>query len=80
MLRNLTAPIFPFELPFVLLNPERRIGDFIAGTKLIKVDKSDPESILNEMKNTDFGQNSKLALTVPTFLFITWTILSWTSN
>jgi uncharacterized RDD family membrane protein YckC len=80
MLRNLTAPFFPFELPFVLLNPERRLGDFIAGTKLIKVDKSDPESILNEIKNTDLGQNSKLALTIPTLLFLTWTILSWTSN
>ena len=80
MLRNLTAPIFPFELPFVLLNPERRLGDFIAGTKLIKVEKSDPESILNEIGNTDLGHRSKLALTIPTILFITWTILSWTTN
>ena len=80
MLRNLTAPIFPFELPFVLLNPERRLGDFIAGTKLIKVEKSDPESILNEIRSTDLGHRSKLALTIPTILFITWTILSWTTN
>jgi uncharacterized RDD family membrane protein YckC len=80
MLRNLTVPIFPFELPFVLFNSERRLGDFIAGTKLIKVEKTDPESILNEIRNTDFGQDSKLALTIPTLLFITWIILSWTTN
>ena len=80
MLRNLTALIFPFELPFVLLNPERRLGDLIAGTKLIKVDKSDPESILDEIRNTDLEQKAKLALSIPTLLFITWTILSWTTN
>jgi uncharacterized RDD family membrane protein YckC len=80
MLRNLTAPIFPFELPFVLLNQERRLGDFIAGTKLVRVDKADPESILSEIANTDLGQKSKLALTIPTLLFITWTVWTWTAK
>ena len=79
LLRNLTAPILPFELPFVLLNQERRLGDFIAGTKLIRVEKTDPELILNEIEKTDFGQKTKLVLTIPTLIFILWII--WiTSN
>ncbi|MBY0435674.1 MAG: RDD family protein [Cyclobacteriaceae bacterium] len=74
MLRNLTIIIFPVELLLVLVNQERRLGDFIAGTKLIKVEKRDPESILAEIPNTDFGQRAKLALALSSLLFIVWTI------
>ena len=80
MLRNLTAPLIPFELPFALINPERRLGDFIAGTKLIKVDKTDPELILKEIESKGLGQSSKLALSIPTLLFIIWTIMVSTAE
>jgi uncharacterized RDD family membrane protein YckC len=75
MLRNLTAPLIPFELLLTIINPERRLGDFIAGTKLIKVDKTDPELILKEIESKGLGQSSKMALTIPTLLFIIWTIM-----
>lgn len=37
-LRNLTLIIWPVEAIFALVNNERRIGDFIAGTKLTTYD------------------------------------------
>ena len=75
MLRNLTAPLIPFELLFALINPERRLGDLVAGTKLIKVDRTNPELILQEIESKGMGQSSKLALIIPTLLFIIWTIM-----
>jgi len=54
MLRNITMIIWPIEALMILINPTRRLGDIIAGTKLIDKDKSDPETIL-----TDFNQISK---------------------
>lgn len=36
LVRNLTIVIWPVEAIFSLFNRERRIGDFIAGTKLIR--------------------------------------------
>ena len=39
-LRNITLFIWPIEVVFSLFSPQRRIGDFIAGTKVIKDDNS----------------------------------------
>lgn len=38
--RNITLIIWPIELVFSLFSPERRIGDFIAGTKVIQDDST----------------------------------------
>ena len=35
--RNTTLFIWPIEIIFILINPERRLGDLIAGTQLIKI-------------------------------------------
>jgi uncharacterized RDD family membrane protein YckC len=78
--RNLTAILFPIEFVFVLINRQRRLGDFIAGTRLVKVEKADPELILKEIENTDMGQKSKLPLTISIILFAIWTIWSWNAN
>ncbi len=32
--RNLILPIWVVEIPFILLNPQRRLGDFIANTRI----------------------------------------------
>lgn len=37
--RNLTVIIWPIEVIFVLISTERRLGDYIAGTKLVYFDK-----------------------------------------
>ncbi|MFK7969248.1 MAG: RDD family protein [Bacteroidia bacterium] len=34
LLRNITLPLWPIELIFVLINPKRRLGDKIAGTRI----------------------------------------------
>jgi len=43
MIRNLTAPLFLFEVLILWISPERRIGDFLAGTRLIIDQKQDLE-------------------------------------
>jgi len=40
MLRNSTLLIWPIEVIVALFSPSRRIGDYIAGTKLIEDDKT----------------------------------------
>lgn len=38
VLRNLTIPIWPIEVIFILINPKRRLGDYIAGTRIVTYD------------------------------------------
>ena len=40
VIRNLTIILWPIEVIFSVINVERRIGDYIAGTKVILDDKS----------------------------------------
>ena len=49
IIRNVTAPIWPVELVFVLINPKRRLGDLIAGTELTDRQPTNPESILDDI-------------------------------
>ena len=57
MTRNLTMIIWPLEGLITLFNPSRRLGDFIAGTKLIDSDKQDPETIMDEMQQLKTGKS-----------------------
>jgi hypothetical protein len=77
MLRNVTAPIWPLEVIFFLANPKRRLGDFIAGTSLVQVTPTDPESILEDFTSTTLDKDSLLTLV----LSIIWiTLLMWWFN
>jgi len=49
VVRNITLVLWPIEVIFSLFSPERRIGDYIAGTKVI----SDDKTLKTELK---FGQ------------------------
>ena len=42
LIRNLTIPVWPIEVLFVLINPKRRLGDYIAGTRIENYDNSRP--------------------------------------
>ncbi len=75
MLRNVTAPLWPIEAIFLLANPKRRLGDFIAGTSLIEVESSDPELILIEIKNTKFDKEAKLSLFISTIWIIVFVLI-----
>jgi uncharacterized RDD family membrane protein YckC len=75
MLRNITMPIWPLEGLFVLINPKRRLGDFIAGTKIIDTFESDPELILIEISKTKFNRLTILTLTGSVLVSIIYLII-----
>ena len=51
--RNLTICVaWPLEVIVGLINPERRIGDFLVNTKVIKSEKEKFKSIWTDLKNT----------------------------
>lgn len=75
MLRNVTAPLWPIEVIFILTYPKRRLGDFIAGTALIDVPASDPELILNEFKSVTFDIQTRLTLLLSVIWIVTLMIL-----
>jgi hypothetical protein len=74
--RNITGVILPIEFIMISINPQRRLGDFIAGTKLISVNPTDPKLILEEMRVFRFDLNSKLALIIPTIIYLGWLIMT----
>jgi len=75
MLRNITAPIWIIESIFLLVNSKRRLGDIIAGTSLIEVEPTNPELILNEIKNVQFDKETKITLLVSIIWSILFTLL-----
>jgi uncharacterized RDD family membrane protein YckC len=75
MVRNLTGPMWPIEAIFILVNPNRRLGDIIAGTILADVPTSDPELILIEIKEFEFDRQAKLTLFISTACVVIFNIL-----
>jgi uncharacterized RDD family membrane protein YckC len=75
MVRNLTAPLWPIEVIFILVNPKRRLGDIIAGTMLIDVPTSDPESILTDIRESKFDRQTKLTLLISVACVMIFNIL-----
>lgn len=64
MIRNLTGPVWPIEVIFILVNPKRRLGDIIAGTVLTEVSPTDPELILTDLEESTFDGQTKLTLLI----------------
>ena len=54
-IRNLLIPLWPLEVLITLFSPSRRLGDLIAGTKVITSEKEAINSILPEIKQTKFS-------------------------
>lgn len=61
MLRNITAYLWPIEALLILINPKRRLGDFIAGTEVIAEEPTEIELLWSEL-NTIEHMNSKLII------------------
>tara|TARA_R110001592_G_scaffold213766_1_gene466588 strand:+ start:6777 stop:7391 length:615 start_codon:yes stop_codon:yes gene_type:complete len=80
MLRNLTAILFPFEFIFLQWS-DKRLGDLLFGTKLLKVTPTPPETILTELKNYKWDMITLIAIMIPllpSIVFLTWmTILNY---
>ena len=68
-IRNLTIPVWPIEVLVGLINPERRIGDFIANTKVIQSEKEKINSIWFDLKNVKFKLNIIWILIVSAIYF-----------
>ena len=49
VIRNSTGVIWPVEVLVTMFSPTRRLGDLLAGTKLIDKEKEDPEQIMDEI-------------------------------
>lgn len=63
VIRNITLAFWPIEVIFSLFSPERRIGDYIAGTKVI----ADTTNLKTELK---IGQISIAILIGFVFIFL----------
>lgn len=68
-LRNITFVFMIIEVIPLLVSPKRRIGDWIAGTKVIEVPSSDPKEILAEMEKTHWTEDLKWTLFL-SFIFV----------
>jgi uncharacterized RDD family membrane protein YckC len=56
--RNLTICVaWPLEVVVGFINPERRIGDFIANTKVVESEKEKLKSIWTDLKSTTLKLN-----------------------
>jgi hypothetical protein len=64
LIRNITFHLALVEVLFSLLNEERRLGDFIAGTRLINIPPSKPETILIEMKEIKIDKDAIFTLII----------------
>ena len=64
MLRNVTVVLFPFEF-FYLQRSDRRIGDYLAGTKLLKVTPIPADSIFNELRDVKWDMTALFSIIIP---------------
>lgn len=55
LIRNITILLWPIEVAFLLINPNRRLGDFIAGTKIIESDKISNSSTFEEIRTRNYN-------------------------
>jgi hypothetical protein len=74
MLRNISVPLWPAELIFILFYPKRRLGDFIAGTKLIEVPPTDPELILNDIRTLKIDREFRIVLALSLMFVFAFTL------
>ena len=74
MLRNVTVILFPFEF-FYLQRSDRRIGDYLFGTKLVKVTPIAAETIFSDLKAFKWDKTSLISIIIPLTPCIA--LLSW---
>lgn len=53
ILRNITIPLWFLELLFTLISPSRRLGDYIAGTEIMKTNSIPFSKTKIELRNYD---------------------------
>ena len=76
VIRNSTMIIWPVEVIASMFNSKRRLGDLIAGTKLIDIDKEDPELIMNEISEKSIVENKSNLIWISIFISLLFSALS----
>ena len=76
VIRNSTMIIWPLEVLISMFNSKKRLGDLIAGTKLIDVDKEDPELIMNEIYQKKNVENKSKLIWTSILIVFTFSVLS----
>jgi uncharacterized RDD family membrane protein YckC len=77
VIRNFTDIFWIFEVIIVMFNPNRRIGDLIAGTKVVRTNKEEIKSILSNFQNAN-KLNWILSLGIA--MFYIWIIFQITDS
>ena len=63
-IRNLTILIWPLEVVITLFSPERRLGDLIAGTRVVPAETESPGTLWNEIKKVSFTKDTVIILLI----------------
>jgi len=77
LVRNITFPLWPLEVIMIWINPQRRLGDYIAGTRLIDVQSTEPELIFREIKGFKIDSQSIFVIGVSVIIIAGYTIEFW---
>lgn len=75
--RNITLLIWPIEVVMIWINPKRRLGDYIAGTKVLDVPTSDPETILNEIRALKISGQTLVIIRISIIILVGYTTRFW---
>jgi uncharacterized RDD family membrane protein YckC len=76
VIRNSTMIIWPIEVIISIFNSKKRLGDLIAGTKLVDVDKEDPELIMDEIHQKKNIANKSQLIWISIFISLIFSFLS----
>ncbi|MFN8208276.1 MAG: RDD family protein [Bacteroidales bacterium] len=73
LIRNLTIPVWPLEVIFILFNPERRLGDYIAGTSIASYN---PDNIRKKPELKDYFLPIGIGIILTYLITIPFSLLS----
>lgn len=76
MLRNITLIIWPVEVVVSLINPGRRLGDFLAGTRVVVSPTEEPKTILMDIENANWNPGLKKWFWVATVFSVLFSALA----
>ncbi len=76
VIRNSTMIIWPVEIIVSMFNSKRRLGDFIARTKLVDKDKEAPELIMSEIAEKSVVENKSNLIWISIFISLLFSALS----
>ena len=75
-IRNFTDIFWIFEVIVIQISPNRRIGDLIAGTKVVRADKEDTKNIFRDFQNSN-KKNWIISLgTAVTYIWIVFQLMN----